>query len=228
MSCGALTFTTLHDGSIRVSGNTFPYKGSCKALGGFWAPSMRSWILPKGTDVSRVQADHVVSDSMVDPPGTKRINGRAVYMITEHVKNSGGVWDPVAKEWIVPMDFEVSSTTLPGSRAQPTASEAPPSERERPHCTICRAPDHRRDRCQYTCDYCGSVGQHISDLCPTIDERWKRFVVSKKFACECTTSMLCFNCEKLCCEEAVLRPVTDDMYRWTCDRHELYLTIFKE
>jgi hypothetical protein len=79
---------------------------------------MCSWILPKGTDVSRVQADRIVSDSMVNPPGTKRINGRAVYMIVEHVKNSGGVWDSVANEWIVPMDFELSSTTLSRSRVR--------------------------------------------------------------------------------------------------------------
>ena len=46
---------SLADGTVSLSGNTFPYKEQIKALGGKWNPETKTWVIPAETDLSSLQ-----------------------------------------------------------------------------------------------------------------------------------------------------------------------------
>ncbi len=66
MSLTNLTFSTLHDGFIHVSGDTFPYEESFRAVGGWWSFSLRAWLLPPQTNVNNIQISKQ-SERVVNP-----------------------------------------------------------------------------------------------------------------------------------------------------------------
>lgn len=225
-----LILTTQADGTILVGGSTYPHKDTLKALGGRWNPSTRSWILPVGCDISALNAINAAFVSDLVPTSEssiRRLSGIGTFSIRDQIKKAGGRWDPTTKEWIVPADF-----VLPARASSAHTSdndEVPKQERARPHCSICRQEGHRRDHCDYECPHCKAHGQHIAELCPIIDKRWKRFASipeevrlkspQEKFHCSCSMKELCWICENVCCEKAKMYHVTDDIYRTECQEH---------
>lgn len=46
---------TLPDGSISLSGNTFPYKDQIKTLGGKWNAETKTWVVPGDANLASIQ-----------------------------------------------------------------------------------------------------------------------------------------------------------------------------
>jgi hypothetical protein len=191
----SLVFTSNPDGSIVVSGNTFQHKDTIKSLGGRWDAQTRSWTIPPGSNVEELKntttTGTAVSEVKIQPQ-TRRIPCAGTFDVKELIKEKGGRWDPVNKEWIVPEDFDDS--IIP-------RQELIVKKRPLFTCSFCHEVGHKCNNCPYTCDHCKIRGHHYSKDCPLIDRSWKRFIKSKKVACSCDHLHVCWNCKHLCCED---------------------------
>jgi len=229
-----VSYTVMEDGALRVLGNTYNMKDAIKGAGGIWLPLAKRWDFAPGTDVSVLENLGIYrASSSVDTPAarssedtkTRLIISKHTYAVKEEIKKAGGRWDPRAKGWRVPLDFDDSiipqsvsktHTSPPAPLSSPLSSPPLPSP---PACEFCKKVGHTQASCSYECDYCGAKRQHLTGDCPTESRCWKLLKGSKNFECTCDGSTVCWYCRNMCCTDASITDFTETEAFSRCPVH---------
>jgi hypothetical protein len=229
-----VSYTVMEDGALRLLGNTYKMKDAIKGAGGIWLPLAKRWDFAPGTDVSVLENLGIYrASSSVDTPAarssedtkTRLIISKHTYAVKEEIKKAGGRWDPRAKGWRVPLDFDDSiipqsvsktHTSPPAPLSSPLSSPPLPSP---PACEFCKKVGHTQASCSYECDYCGAKRQHLTGDCPTESRCWKLLKGSKNFECTCDGSTVCWYCRNMCCTDASITDFTETEAFSRCPVH---------